>query len=169
MSEARRYAQLIVATRSRDFEGRFALPQAMQRLAAGLANDRPDIDDRRVVVETRSVRFEGRWRQGPSGMRLEGRFEPVATARITLAVVSVLLALSLIASARVLMTAGDGPARYLVVVGTVLGVLFFMPMLVYTMGSMREGDESRLERAMRVALEDLEPRMPPPQKWKDEE
>jgi len=103
-----------------------------------------------------------------NGMRLEGRFVPRPATRIYLVGISLFLTLMIIGSIASVL-AGGGNERFILPGITALASLFLMPVFILAMGSAREGDESRIERAMRVALEDMDPKMPPQQKWNDEE
>jgi hypothetical protein len=168
MSEARRYAALLTATRERPFNGRHPPSACRERLVAALPLDKVTFDADRLVIRASSVVYEGSLVADGEGSRLEGRFVPKASTRPMLMGLSILLALMMLASAVSLMQDG-GAARYAIPGVTTIAALFFMPLLIFGLGSAREGDEARLERAMRVALEDLDPKMPQPQKWKDEE
>jgi hypothetical protein len=168
MSESRRYAEMLSSVRGRSFEGRYDVETSKARLQAVLPRDEVSFDADRVVVRAGAARFEGRWVAGPLGMRLEGSFLPRASTRVQLMGISLFLTLMIVGSIASVLSEG-GNERYILPGLTAVASLLVMPFLVLAMGSAREGDESRLERAMRVALEDLDPKMPPPRKWKDEE
>lgn len=170
MSEARRYAKALSGVRERAFESRHSAEDSAARLRTALSNDRIDVEGDRVVIRANRARYEGRWVPGDQGARLEGRFVPLPSTRVQLTGLSILLTILVLASVRALLVEVEGTAvRYVLPAITTIAVLFFMPLFIMAMGAAREGDEARIERAMRVALEDLDPKMPPPQKWKDEE
>lgn len=168
MSEASRYARALATSRERSFSGRHPVEESKRRLAAALKGDRVAFEGDRVRIRTSSALYEGAWVASMEGARLEGRFVQRPAVRWQLTGLSVLLALMMLASFVSVLREG-GAERFAIPGVTALMVLFFMPLYIVALGSAREGDESRLERAMRVALEDLDPKMPPPQKWKDEE
>lgn len=170
MSEARRYAKALSGVRERSFESRFSAEDSAARLKAALAGEKLELEGDRVVIRAHRARYEGRWVAGDQGARLEGRFVPLPSTRMQLTGLSILLTIMVLASVRALMVEVEGAAvRYLLPAVTTISVLFFMPLFIMALGAAREGDEARIERAMRVALEDLDAKMPPPQKWKDEE
>jgi len=61
-----------------------------------------------------------------------------------------------------------GTTAFLVPMITVLAVLG-LPFLVLGLASQREADESRIRKAIRVALMDEEEAFPPMQRWADED
>ena len=61
-----------------------------------------------------------------------------------------------------------GPAQFMLPLFTVLAILG-LPFVALGLASQRDAAESRLRRAIRVALLDEAERLPPPQRWEDED
>jgi hypothetical protein len=157
MSEMKRAARALVETRTERFESRHPLGESQARLQAALA---------RMGVERSSV-FVPRWSEEGGRAVLEARFEPPPRTLRLLQGFSLGMVLLVAASAWVVVTK-EGPLGFALALFTVLAVLA-MPLVALGLGSQREAHESRLRRAIRTALLDEPERMPPAQRWEDEE
>ena len=159
MSEARRAARALVERRTERFESRYGMEESRRRLESGLANSPPP---GRVV-------FERTWQEEAGRPILEARFSPPARTQRFLTGASVAMTLLIAASAWALFAPGtDAALRWLLPLSTAFAILA-LPFVFVALGSQREAEESRIRKAIRVALLDEEERLPPRQKWDDEE
>jgi hypothetical protein len=71
-------------------------------------------------------------------------------------------------SAYVLMTKRQGSVHFLLPLFTLLAILG-LPLVTLAFNSHREAHESRIRRAIRVALLDADAAFPPRQRWADED
>jgi hypothetical protein len=112
--------------------------------------------------------FEGSWRVEGDRARLEGAFLPTSRARRFVRISSFALSTFVAASIFVYIGATDDAVRYLVPFLTALSILGF-PMAVLAMASQREAEEARITKAVRAALAGEEDKLPPMQKYADED
>jgi hypothetical protein len=158
-SEARRTAKALVERRSETFESRHPLEESRSRLATALER----------VSAARSAQFHTHWRTDEGRTILVAEFAPSPRVQRFLQLTSLVMMLMVASSAWVLLSPGeDRILRFLVPMFTVLAILG-LPFVAVALGSQREADESRIRKAIRVALLDEEQKLPPAQKWKDEE
>jgi hypothetical protein len=157
MSEMRRTARALVETRTERFESRHGLAASQARLAESMARARP---------AGRSV-FTPAWSEDGGRAILDATFAPPARTGQLLKGLSIGMALALGASAWAVATQ-DGATAFLLPLFTVLASLA-LPFVALGLGSQREAEEARIRKAIRVALLDEEERLPPRQRWADEE
>jgi hypothetical protein len=157
MSEMKRAARGLVEARTERFESRHALAESRQRLQAALT---------RMQAERSSV-FVPRWSEVDGRAVLEARFEPPPRTLLLLKLFSAGMTLLVAASVWAVFT-NEGTLRFALPLFTGLAVLA-MPFVALGLGSQREAHEARLRRAIRTALLDEPERMPPAQRWDDEE
>jgi hypothetical protein len=146
-----------VEERSERFESRHGLEESRARLAAAL---------QRAGVGGSTV-FTPTWEARGDRPVLEARLAPPARTQRILKVLSLGMALAVAASAWAIATQ-EGTLRFLLPLFTVLATLA-MPFVALGLGSQREAEEARIRKAIRVALLDEEERLPPPQRWADED
>lgn len=158
MSEMKRAARALVERRSERFESRHTLAQSQARLAAAL--ERLELGG--------AANFRQTWHEDHGKTILEGEFLPRPRTRIFLTSSSILMSLLVLASAWLLVTTDDGALRYLVPLTTSLLILAF-PFVALALSSNRAAEESRIRKAIRVALQNEEEKFPPQQRWKDED
>ena len=158
MSEITRISKALIESRVERFESRHGLIQSQQRLAASLASARLD---KRVV-------FTPNWKTESSVTILQARFDPAAKTQRFLKTMSIAITLLIIGAVWAAMSSSEPALAWLLPIFTVLVVLAF-PFVFVAMGSNREAEESRIRKAIRVALIDEDPAYPPPQRWKDED
>ena len=159
MSSMRSAAKGLVETRRERFESRHSMEESRRRLEQALPKARA----------TRAVRFTPSWSQQDGATVLEVELAPPAKTGRLLKALSIAMFLLVVASAWAVMSpAASGPVAFLLPLFTVLAVLGF-PFLVLALASNREAEEARLRKAIRVALQDEEERLPPQQKWDDED
>jgi len=158
VSDMKRAAQALVATRTERFESLHPLAESRTRLDAALAR-------MRVVHDGR---FVPHWREEAGHAVLEGEFLPPRGVQGLLRALSVLMALLVVASGYVIATVHEGSLRFLLPLATLLAILG-LPLLTLGLSSQREALESRVRRAIRVALLDADEKFPPPQRWADED
>lgn len=157
-SEMRRSAKALVERRSESFRSRHPLAESQQRLAAAFA---------RAKIPA-SPQFRAAWRSDAGRAILDAEFVPSPGSQRILKVTSIVMFLLMASSAWVLASPGQDPTlRYMVPMFTVLAILG-VPFVAVALGSQREAVESRIRKAIRVALLDEEEKLPPAQKWKDE-
>lgn len=157
MSELRRAARALVATREQTFESHHSLEESRRRLEARFAK----ADARGAVV------FNCAWRTQDGRAVLEVTFAPPARLRRVLQGLSMGLAALVAASAWALVTRPGGASLAfllpLVAVLTILG----MPFVILGLNSRREAEEARITKAIRVAL--LDEQELRPRKYADED
>lgn len=160
MSDMRRAAKSLVETRSERFESRHGLEESRQRLDDALAK----------VQAGSSAVFTPRWEtSGPGKAALVAEFAPPAKTARLLKALSIGMALLIAASVwAVASREASGAVAFLLPMIAVLATLG-LPFLVLGMASHRDADEARIRRAIRIALLDEAERLPPPQRWDDEE
>jgi hypothetical protein len=158
MSEMKRAARALVERRMERFESRHSLAESKARLDAAIAK----------ITRTGASQFRPTWIEEGGKAILQAEFLPRARTRSVLAASSLVLSLLVLESAWLLYSAEGGSARYLVPLFTGLAILAF-PFVALALSSNREAEESRIRRAIRVALLDEAQRMPPPKKWDDED
>jgi len=156
VSEMKRAAASIVERRTERFESAHDLALSRSRLDAAL-------DSARI---RRPWPFESRWTETP--VALEVTFGPSRAARAFLNLASLAFVVLFGASAWTLAKSDSEALRFLVPLITVLLVLGF-PLVSLAMASNRSALESRIRRAIRVALKDEEERFPAQQSWGDED
>jgi hypothetical protein len=143
-SETRRAAKALVERRSETFESRHPLEESQARLAAALEREHA----------ARSAQFRTTWRTEGERAILDAEFAPSPRVQRFLKLTSLVMMLMLASSAWVLLSAGEARIlRFLVPMVTVLAILAF-PLVAVALGSQREADESRIRKAIRVALLD---------------
>jgi hypothetical protein len=158
MSEMRRAAKALVEHRTERFESRHPLAESKLRLDAAISKLRLG----------GATRFRPSWRDEDGKAILQAEFLPRARTQAVLTSCSLVLTSLVVASAWLLITTEDGALRYLVPLFTSLSILAF-PFVALSLSSNREAEESRIRRAIRVALLDEAERLPPPKKWDDED
>ena len=159
MSEARRAAKALVARRTERFESRHGAEDSRARLDAALARANPE---GRVV-------FEPVWTSEEGRTILEARFSPPARTARFLKFTSLVMVLLIAACAWALASKEAGEAlRWLLPLSTAFTILA-LPFVFVALGSQREAEEGRIRKAIRVALMDEEEKLPPRQKWDDED
>jgi hypothetical protein len=158
MSEMRRAARALVEHRTERFESRHPLDESKLRLDAALAK----------LKLGGATRFRPAWREEDGKAILQANFLPRTRTQAVLTTSSLVLTLLVLASAWLLVTTDEGALRYLVPLVTSLSILAF-PFVALALSSNREAEESRIRRAIRVALLDEAERLPPPKKWDDED
>lgn len=156
MSELRRAARALVETRIERFESRHPLEESKTRLATAMEH----------VPAPRSSVYASEWREEEGRVLLEARFAPTLKTKRLLQGFSIAMALLVAASVWAVATQ-EGALKFLLPLFTVLSILA-LPFVSLGMGSQRAAEESRVLKAIRVALLDEEAR-PPPQRWKDED
>ena len=157
MSEMRRTARALVETRSERFESRHPLAASKARLEESLARARP----------TGRSAFGQAWSEHEGRAILDATFAPPTSTARLLKGFSIGMAVALGASAWAVATQ-EGTVAFLVPLLTVLATLA-VPFVALGLGSQREAEEARIARAIRVALLDEEERLPPRQRWSDED
>src|SRR5688572_4585910 len=157
MSELRRAARALLETRVERFESRHALGDSRSRLESALAR----IDAAGPSIFTRA------WSEHEGRAVLEARFAPPPRTQRLLQLLSLGMALAVAVSAWAIATL-EGPMQFMLPLFTVLATLA-LPFVALGLASNREAAESRIRRAIKVALQDEPERMPAQQRWEDEE
>lgn len=158
MSGMRSAAKGLVQTRSESFESRHPEAESRQRLQQALAG-----------VPVRKTWLETRWESREGKAVLVAKFMPSPRTQRLLNALSVGMVALVAASAWALASEeARGSTAFLVPMITVLAVLG-LPFLVLGLASQREADESRIRKAIRVALMDEDEAFPPMQRWADED
>ena len=157
MSELKRAARALVETRVERFESRHALADSRSRLEGALA---------RIDAAGSSV-FTQAWSEHEGRAILEARFAPPPRTQRLLQVLSLGMALAVAVSTWAVATL-EGPMQFMLPLFTALAILA-LPFVALGLSSQREAVESRLRRAIKVALQDEPERMPAPQRWEDED
>jgi hypothetical protein len=158
MSEMKRAARALVETRTESFDSVHPLEASRTRLAAMLERERIAPDDR----------YELRWSERDGRAHLDVEFRPPKRVQAILRVMSITMLLLVIASVHQVMTTSEGAARFLLPLATVLAMLAF-PFVSLAWHSQRDARESRIRRAIRIALLDADEKFPPRQRWADED
>jgi hypothetical protein len=155
----RRAAQALVERRVERFESRHALEESQSRLKSQLAAARL----------AGHVAFTPQWVTEGNVTILVAGFAPSRATQRLLRLMSLSVVLLVAASAWAIFSPQPSTAmRYLLPIFTLL-VLLGLPLATVGLGSHREAEEARIRKAIRVALLDEEVRLPPPQRWDDEE
>ena len=157
MSELRRAARALVENHSERFESRHGLEESKARLAAALER----------VGASGSTVFTPAWEMHEARPVLDARFAPPGRTLRILKVLSLGMTLAVAASAWAIVSQ-EGALRFLLPLFTVLATLA-LPFVALGLGSQRAAEEARIRRAIRIALLDEEERLPPPQRWADED
>lgn len=157
-SETTRTARSLVESRTERFESRHGLAQSQSRLQQALAGAR---------LQGRVI-FKPSWKAEGDTTILEAEFSPPAKTLRFVKVMSIAITALIVVSVWGAVTSPEPALAWLLPIFTVLTVLAF-PFVFVAMGSNREAEESRIRKAIRVALVDEDPAYPPPQKWKDED
>jgi hypothetical protein len=158
MSEMKRAARSLVETRTERFESRRSLEDSKARLDAAIAK----------LGLKGAAQFRATWLDEGGKAILQAEFSPRARTRKVLLASSLLLSLLVLESAWLIAAGEEGTARYLVPLFTGLSILGF-PFVTLALSSNRAAEESRILKAIRVALLEEEERHPPPQRWADED
>ncbi|HZZ94476.1 MAG TPA: hypothetical protein VFE23_18075 [Usitatibacter sp.] len=158
MSDMKRAAQALVERRSERFESHHPLEESRRRLAA-------ELERARVVP---GAGFVPHWKEEGTRAVLEAEFLPPRGADLALKAASIAMLLLVVGSAYVLMTKREGSVHFLLPLVTLLAILG-LPLVTLAFNSQREAHESRIRRAIRVALLDADAGFPPRQRWADEE
>lgn len=158
-SEMRRSAKALVEHRSERFDSRYAIEESKARLAAALQR----------AGLTEAAQFTAAWRSEGERAILDAHFAPSPRTQRFLKVISLVMLL-LVASCVWALASGeeDRALRFLVPMLTVLAILGF-PFVALALASQREAEESRIRKAIRVALLDQQEKFPAAQRWKDED
>ena len=157
MSELKRAAKALMETRSERFESRHGLGESRSRLEQALG---------RIDAAGPSV-FTQAWSEQAGRAILEARFAPPRRTQRLLQVLSLGMSLAVVVSGWAIATQ-DGPMQFMLPLFTVLAILA-LPFVALGLSSQREAMESRVKRAIRVALLDEPERMPAPQRFEDED
>ena len=157
MSELKRAARALVATRNERFESRHGLAESKARLEQALA---------RIGAPGPTV-FTPTWSEADGRATLDSRFAPPPGIQRLLKALSLGMALAVASSAWAIATQ-EGSVQFIVPLFTVLAILA-LPFVALGLGSQREAAEARIKRAIRVALQDEAERLPAPQRWEDED
>lgn len=158
MSETTRTAKALIESHVERFESRHNLEESQQRLATSLKN--AHLDGR--------VAFTPHWKSEGSATILEAAFDPAPKTQRVLKSLSIVITLLILAAVWAAISSSEPALAWLLPIFTVMVVLAF-PFVFVAMGSNREAEESRIRKAIRVALVDEDPAYPPPQRWKDED
>jgi hypothetical protein len=159
MSEMRRAARSLVEHRTERFESRHSLEESRMRLATGIE---------RLGLKG-STRFEPAWSTANGKAVLDAHFRPASHIQSMLTVSSLVMSALIVSSVWLVISADEGVAlKFLVPLFTVLATLAF-PFVALALNSNRESEESRIRKAIRVALLDETERLPPAKKWDDED
>lgn len=158
MSEMKRAAKALVERRTERFESRHPLAESKARLDAAIAK----------LKLTGASQFNSVWIDEGGKAILQAEFLPRARTQSVLTASSIFLSLLVLESAWLLYSREGGTARYLVPLFTGLSILAF-PFVALALSSNREAEESRIRRAIRIALLDEAERLPPRKKWADED
>jgi hypothetical protein len=158
MSEMKRAAASLVERRTERFASRHDLAQSKSRLEVALERARI----------ARPWPFIASWSEEAGVVMLETIHEPSRGARRFLELASLAFVVLVGSSAWALMKAEESALRFLLPMITVLAVLGF-PIVTLAVASQRAALDSRIRKAIRVALVDEDEAFPPPQRWADEE
>ena len=159
MSAMSAAARGLVATRHERYESIRPLEESQRRLGIMLEGQGVG----------RKVLYRPSWVTEGTQAILEVELAPPPATLKLLKGLSLGMALLVAASAWVILAPQiTGSVTFLLPLMTVLAILGF-PMLVLAMASNREAEESRIRKAIRVALLGEEEKFPPQQRWKDED
>lgn len=158
MSETKRISTALVGHHTKRFESRHDLAQSQARLGQSLAGAR---------LEGRVV-FTPSWKTEGGVTVLDAGFGPPEKTLRFVKVMSIAITALIVATVWGAVTSSEPALAWLLPIFTALTVLAF-PFVFVAMGSNREAEESRIRKAIRVALVDEDPAYPPQQKWKDED
>lgn len=158
-SEMRRSAKALVEHRSESFESRHTIEESKARLAAAL----------RKAGLTDLAQFSATWRNVGDRAILDAQFAPSPRTQRFLKIASFVMLLLMASCVWALASAEEDRAlKFLVPMFTVLAILGF-PLVALALASQREAEESRIRKAIRVALLDEEEKFPAAQRWQDED
>jgi hypothetical protein len=158
-TEMRRAAQALVADRTESIESLHD-EAGSRRLVAGALEQ---------AGALRATVHRGAWKTVDGKTVYEATFSPAPRVSFYLQALAIGLTLLLAATAWLFLSGtGTRGTRFLVPLFTLLAFVA-MPLAVIGMASHREAEEARVLRAIRVALQDEDPKYPPPQRWKDED
>ena len=157
MSELKRAARSLVQTRTERFESLHGLAQSRERLDEALKRIGP----------AGPTTFTTSWGEENGRATLEARFAPTPRTQRLLQLLSLGMSLAVAASVWAIATQ-EGPLQFAVPLFTVLATLA-LPFVALGFASQREAAEARIRRAIRVALLDEPERLPPQQRWEDED
>jgi hypothetical protein len=158
MSDMKRAARALQETRLERFESGHPQAESRARLAAAL--------ERARVVNAKG--FTPHWKQEEGRTVLDAEFRPPAWVAGVLRASSIVLLALVVGSAYAIFSLPGGAVRFLLPLVTLLAILAF-PLVTFALNAQREAVESRIRRAIRVALLDADERFPPPQRWADED
>lgn len=152
----RRAARRLVEARTESFESRHALAESRRRLDAALAK-----------IPEAERRFEQRWTGDDARPVLEAGFPPSRRTLGFLQALSVAMA-ALIGTAiwAFVSSTADNAFAWMAAITAVLAFLGF-PFVVLGLASHQDARESRIRRAIRIALQDEEEKPPPQQRRAD--
>lgn len=157
MSEMRQAARRLVETRTESFASRHAPGESQRRLDAALAK-----------LPERERAFKAAWSGGEGGAAtLTATFEPSPGTVRYLKMLSLAMAL-LIAAAAGSWFQEDRALAWMATITAALAFLGF-PFVILGLASHQDAREARIRRAIRVALQDEDEKLPPPQRWADED
>jgi hypothetical protein len=157
MSELRRAARRLVEPRTESFETDYTVEESQRRLEAALA---------KLPEAERSFRASWSGGDGDAAM-LTATFEPSRRTQRFLKAFSLAMAL-LMALALASWFVADGALPWLATITAILAFLFF-PFVILGISSHQDARESRIKRAIRIALKDEDEKLPAPQRWADED
>ena len=157
MSEMRKAARALVERRTERTESRHSLAESKSRLAAALERSPPGSQ----------TQFAASWSEVEGRAILDATFAPAPRTARRLKLLSLGMALAVAASAWAIATQ-EGALQFLLPLFTVLAILA-VPYVALGLGSQRAAEESRIAKAIRVALLDEEGRFPAQQRWEDED
>ena len=159
MSGMRTIAKGLVETRRERYESTRSLEESQRRLGIMLEGQGVG----------RKVVYRPSWKSEGSQAVLEVELAPPPATLKLLKGLSLGMAMLVAASAWVILAPQiTGSVTFLLPLMTGLAILGF-PMLVLAMASNREAEEARIRKAIRVALLDEAEKLPPQQKWQDED
>jgi hypothetical protein len=166
MSETRRLARALVEPEAVVMESHHSRAESIERLREAARAFTVTADGESVAIAAHHASFVGRWQGGAEDLKLVGELRPAPRNRITLTMISLtLVAIGLLAAGAWVFDVPT-PQRYLMTMMFTLSVLF-MPYFIVGIGSSGEADRARIRKALRVALQDEEERLPA-KKWDDE-
>jgi hypothetical protein len=158
-SEMRRAAKALVAIRTESLESLHDEAESRRLVARALEG----------AGGLRAAIHRGAWKTVDGKTRYEATFAPAPRVSFFLHALALGLALLLGATAWLFLSGtGTRATRFLVPLFALLAFVA-IPLAVIAMASQREAEEARVLRAIRVALQDEDPKYPPPQRWKDED
>ena len=158
MSEMRRAARRLVEPIVETYDSRHPLEESRRRLEAGLA--------RIPARERADLAIEWIAREGLAVLR--ATFGPARRTRRFLMALSLAMAFFVGLTAWAATGATSRVFLYLSATWTVLAILGF-PLVILGLASAKEAREARIRKAIRVALLGEEERLPPRQRWEDED